>query len=198
MTPLLTVADVAARLRVSKGYAYEVMRRMPHLSIGKRALRVAEEDLTAWVEATVGLTSRTVAVELSVSEKTACKLMASVPHVKVGGEYRISPSELPNAARGRVRPARAAVDRSVSWLYFLLAESCGLIKIGFTSSPDTRVLRLRATSPVPLTLLATVHGDRENEQAIHARFAADRAHGEWFRSTPGLLAYIDEISARAA
>ena len=35
------------------------------------------------------------------------------------------------------------------------------------------------------------------ERALHARFAADRISGEWFRKSPALLALIDEIKAEA-
>lgn len=39
MTPLLTATDVAERLQVSRGYAYELMRKMHHVIIG-RSIRV--------------------------------------------------------------------------------------------------------------------------------------------------------------
>src|SRR5260221_11372677 len=45
---LLTADDVAARLRVSRSRAYEIMKEMPHVQIG-RSIRVEEAEFQAWV-----------------------------------------------------------------------------------------------------------------------------------------------------
>ncbi|MCC7542057.1 MAG: helix-turn-helix domain-containing protein [Deltaproteobacteria bacterium] len=47
---LLTAKDVAARLGVSRSYAYEVMSAMPGaVYLGRRCIRVSEEALDAWI-----------------------------------------------------------------------------------------------------------------------------------------------------
>jgi len=48
MTPLLTATDIADRLQISRGYAYELMRRMHHVIIG-RSIRVRPEVLQQWL-----------------------------------------------------------------------------------------------------------------------------------------------------
>jgi hypothetical protein len=75
-------------------------------------------------------------------------------------------------------------------IYFLHAEGCGKVKIGYSADPVRRVEELAVSSPVPLCLLGTVEGDRTAETEFHAMLATDRMHGEWFRATPGLLSVI--------
>ena len=47
MPNMLTADDVAAIMRVTRRTAYTYMRKMPHT---ESPLRVAEEDLAAWIE----------------------------------------------------------------------------------------------------------------------------------------------------
>ena len=47
MRNMLTADDVAAIMRVTRRTAYTYMRKMPHT---ESPLRVAEEDLAAWIE----------------------------------------------------------------------------------------------------------------------------------------------------
>lgn len=49
--PLLTAADVAARLRVSRSAAYREMRCMQHVVLGRGALPVTEAALAAYLDA---------------------------------------------------------------------------------------------------------------------------------------------------
>ena len=71
-----------------------------------------------------------------------------------------------------------------------------LIKIGFTNDLKRRLKTLRATSPVPLKVLCVIRGGKLRETAFHETFAHLRAHGEWFRPAPELLAYIAILKAR--
>jgi hypothetical protein len=68
-------------------------------------------------------------------------------------------------------------------VYFLLAPSVGLVKIGTTWRLADRVADLRLMSPVPLELVGHIAGDVETEAAYHLLFTAERSHGEWFRYT---------------
>lgn len=70
-------------------------------------------------------------------------------------------------------------------VYF--AERDGLIKIGYSSRPRERAVKLGAT------LLATVPGGFADELNMHARFKADRVEGEWFRPSEALRAFIERI-----
>jgi hypothetical protein len=58
---------------------------------------------------------------------------------------------------------------------------------------------LAMATPHPLKVLATIDGGKHTESEIHARFADAFHSGEWFRKTPELLAFIDQIDdVRAA
>lgn len=82
-------------------------------------------------------------------------------------------------------------------VYFAEAKAVGLIKIGYSTDVAHRIRHLRAETGHDLVLLATFRGDVGDERRIHNRFADSRSHGEWFRSTPALLAYIDELARPA-
>lgn len=73
-------------------------------------------------------------------------------------------------------------------VYFV--EGAGLIKIGFAVSPEARFYSMLTCCPIPLTLLAAIPGGPTLEHRLHAQFAADRAHGEWFRRSAALDAVI--------
>lgn len=79
-------------------------------------------------------------------------------------------------------------------VYFLRAG--GFIKIGKTTGhPDARVAELRTGCPFPIEVIGFIPGGLEDERALHRRFQAIRAHGEWFHATTELLAYIAEAIA---
>lgn len=73
-------------------------------------------------------------------------------------------------------------------VYFV--EGAGLIKIGHATSALGRFYSMLTSSPVPLSLLASMPGGPTMENILHKRFAGSRAHGEWFRNTPELDAVI--------
>ena len=87
--------------------------------------------------------------------------------------------------------ARKRRTGAIGVVYFVEAEGCGLIKIGFTERPFARRFgQLRAQSPVSLRGLGTIKGGIELERALHERFAGDWSHGEWFRATVQLRPYV--------
>lgn len=102
-------------------------------------------------------------------------------------------------AKGRPSVNVRNVDRGEkrAVIYFVQAET-GPIKIGSTSYLASRMVTLRGQSPVPLTLLATMDGDRTAEFRLHARFAAHRLHGEWFSPHPDILAEIKRLERPCA
>lgn len=78
-------------------------------------------------------------------------------------------------------------------IYFVQDQSVHHIKIGFTDGdPEGRLKALQTGSPTGLVLLLTIPGDRTKERELHERFAAARVHGEWFKPTPELLAFMLE------
>jgi DNA-binding transcriptional ArsR family regulator len=68
----------------------------------------------------------------------------------------------------------------VECVYLIGSEASTLVKIGRSIDVPGRLATLRAMSPVPLTLLWQTLGGAELEAALHRRFDARRAHGEWF------------------
>jgi hypothetical protein len=86
-----------------------------------------------------------------------------------------------------IEKRRAA--RSVGKVYVL--ESGGLIKIGYSMDPIYRIRSIRATSPVPVSILHQMDGCELDEKNLHKRFSSQRAHGEWFRKEGELAEWID-------
>jgi hypothetical protein len=76
-------------------------------------------------------------------------------------------------------------------VYFALAPTAGLVKVGTTFRLAERMQELRLMSPVPLELIGHVPGGAEREQAYHQLFAAERSHGEWFRYTEAVAAKLE-------
>lgn len=77
-------------------------------------------------------------------------------------------------------------------VYFIGGED-GPVKIGFTNELPSRLRSLQNSSPVPVRLLAAVHGDRTREAEYHRKFAADRLHGEWFARSEAIIGELVEI-----
>lgn len=73
------------------------------------------------------------------------------------------------------------------------------IKIGYTSGDVFRRLhQLNTGSPCQLYLLGYIAGTKKTEHELHAKFEKDRLrmNGEWFRGSPELISYINEINQR--
>src|SRR6267143_784005 len=81
-------------------------------------------------------------------------------------------------------------------LYFIQGQQTKLIKIGVSKDPMKRLEDHQTSSPDRLTLLGAVH--TYSEKYIHRRFERDRVHGEWFRPSEELLAFIKSLRLRGA
>lgn len=73
-------------------------------------------------------------------------------------------------------------------VYFI--EAGDFIKIGYTTSPVVRVIKMRTDCPWPIKILHHEPGTFKDEKALHRRFEAHRANGEWFIRDNELLEYI--------
>lgn len=71
----------------------------------------------------------------------------------------------------------------------------GPIKIGCSVEPPRRLLEMQMWSPIPLELIATCRGTHANERHLHAAFAEQRLHFEWFRESADLYALIDLVKS---
>ena len=94
----------------------------------------------------------------------------------------------------RARRFGKRLDEVRSYLYAVAGGE--LVKLGRSSDPDRRFGTLQRSSPVSLSLLAVVPEFAVSEEAAHERWAELREHGEWFRRTPALDAWIRSIARR--
>lgn len=80
-------------------------------------------------------------------------------------------------------------------IYFLRpVGQDGPIKIGCSISPIRRLTAIQIWSPVKLEIAAVTSGGHEYERQLHARFARQRLHGEWFAPCPDLTNLIRSIA----
>ena len=76
-------------------------------------------------------------------------------------------------------------------IYFAQSPEGGTIKIGSSVNVPSRLKQLEYHYGRPLALLATMKGGREEERAIHERFAEHRmGQTEQFRPVADILAFI--------
>jgi len=80
-------------------------------------------------------------------------------------------------------------------IYFIQGTQTGNIKIGHTLGwrVDERLKALQACSPDKLIVLKTIEGKPADETLIHRKFAASWSHAEWFKPTPDLLKFIEDL-----
>lgn len=99
-------------------------------------------------------------------------------------------------ASGRKASGMPDTKNTGDIVYFLRAGD--FIKIGkATGTPDSRISQLKTGCPFPIEVAATMIGGYDEERSLHKRFAAIRAHGEWFHAAPALLEFIGSIGAEA-
>jgi hypothetical protein len=80
-------------------------------------------------------------------------------------------------------------------VYFIRDEATQFIKIGFTAGDgEDRLRDLQTGCPGRMVLLIQREGSKQEEAALHKRFADARVRsdGEWFRPVPELLLAIME------
>lgn len=83
-----------------------------------------------------------------------------------------------------------------SWVYFMQAGPRRTVKIGISRDPLMRASRLQTGTPEEYRILAVMPGGKAEEAEMHARFAAHRVRGEWFKRTPEMTALINELNRR--
>lgn len=74
------------------------------------------------------------------------------------------------------------------WVYFM--EMGSFIKIGWASWPAQRRDTLQIGNPYDIKILGGFPGTKANEAGLHVLFAHAHHRGEWFKRSPGLLAYV--------
>jgi len=71
------------------------------------------------------------------------------------------------------------------------------VKIGTSTDLRQRLGQLQFLTRSRVRLLATTPGSFSREREIHRQFASARVHGEWFRPTPELLAFIGTLKPKS-
>jgi hypothetical protein len=85
------------------------------------------------------------------------------------------------------------VDEHDGYVYFVRCPLNGYIKIGYSwGDPESRFQMIWIHSPVPVERYAVMVGDETLEFKLHSRFDEHRDHGEWFKPSPELDAFIAE------
>lgn len=71
------------------------------------------------------------------------------------------------------------------------------VKIGKTTAErkGKRKKELQIGNPEKLYVIAKLRGGKKREAELHDRFSRSRIHGEWFRRTTEVQAWLDEIGA---
>lgn len=87
---------------------------------------------------------------------------------------------------------------SAGYVYFIQhGTRRGPVKIGFSTSPKTRLSALQMATPASVRLLAVEEADdRSLERSLHARFADLRVRGEWFLWAEPLRSYVNGLPRR--
>lgn len=80
------------------------------------------------------------------------------------------------------RPVYNKRNKKETPLVYLI-ECQGLIKIGVSADPETRLKELGTGSPHQHSLLKVIPGGFEVERMLHKKFSDKRVRGEWFRLT---------------
>lgn len=80
-------------------------------------------------------------------------------------------------------------------VYFIRrVNSMRYVKIGWALWPEERLRKLQTGSPEHLVIAALLQAQtRDDERALHKRFAQCRRSGEWFHVKAELLQYLRQL-----
>lgn len=83
-------------------------------------------------------------------------------------------------------------------IYFIACADAQAVKIGITKDyvyyVYKRLTVMQTGCPLRLELVGTEEGYKDEEAVLHARFAPARIHGEWYRMTDELRAYVAQLT----
>lgn len=119
------------------------------------------------------------------------ELQAVVRDIAIYRKAGFSNEDALNRFHALMAEEKAARRAEAVWrVYFMHAQEAGLVKIGATSSLNSRLMALQNGGPVPLVLIGLVDGGKSVEREIHNQWAHLRSHGEWFQASADLISYI--------
>ena len=79
------------------------------------------------------------------------------------------------------------------YVYLILCEASGNLKIGISKSPQIRIKKLQTSSGEKLRLIKSYKSEYYNyiEKSLHNRFSHIRKEGEWFEYDLNLVEYFE-------
>ncbi|GLK78005.1 hypothetical protein GCM10008171_32590 [Methylopila jiangsuensis] len=87
----------------------------------------------------------------------------------------------------------------MSGYVYAIENDAGLVKIGWSSDPETRVVKINTDAGAPCRLVGYVEGTRRQEAVLHGLLKNARVHGEWFdKSHVAVTHFLEIIPARPA
>jgi hypothetical protein len=119
--------------------------------------------------------------------------VAGLPEASnINGCDGYEPKNRPAESAGNPDECRTFPEIQSGYTYFV-QRADGLIKIGFSARPQSRVKALSRQFG-GLEILAIVSSDFAGEFETHQRFDALRVDGEWFQPEQPLLEFIDQVA----
>ena len=94
-------------------------------------------------------------------------------------------------------PEPSVLDRFLGGSFMYVVGRGEFVKIGRSQNPAQRISSLQTANPMRLETLLIVPEYVVTEQEAHRRWSSQREKGEWFSRTPELVAWLDEVAARA-
>lgn len=92
----------------------------------------------------------------------------------------------------RLREKMAPKRPNPSFIYLVLDERTGCIKIGRSKTPSARERTLQSENPAHRMLFA-LRGDADLERQLHRQFAEYQVRGEWFRLSEAQIESIKQL-----
>lgn len=80
-------------------------------------------------------------------------------------------------------------------IYLIACQKTNTCKIGYSKSPENRLIQLQTGNPFPLEIIAVKEGNIEDEKLLHETFSHIKHQGEWFEYTDEIRNYflIDDL-----
>jgi len=83
-----------------------------------------------------------------------------------------------------------------NYVYYVSCRSTGLVKIGVSRNPWSRLKDLQTAAGSKYEMLASIKTDMRSEVEVHKLFSASRVRGEWFKYTEALSRVVDALKSK--
>ena len=126
-------------------------------------------------------------------------------NLKSSGVHRIDGKNLSSVSSKRIhekhlevfgidakKPKKEKVDLSltVGFVYFIGNTEFNFCKIGFSRSPESRIMDLQTGCPFALKVIHVIEGSLQTEKELHRKFRMLKTYGEWFKIEGILKDYL--------